>query len=73
MTYEEVVEAVDQLSEEERLRLQQYLNAIVVNKPELKAGTMDVDLLLAAIGDMRRGLSESDIDEIVAAMNAFLE
>jgi hypothetical protein len=71
MTYEEVLRAFDQPSEQERLRLRQHLNKMVISNSELdlKAGTMNIDMLLAAIADLRRGLTESDIDEIVAAMN----
>ncbi|MBZ0321179.1 MAG: hypothetical protein K8L91_32495 [Anaerolineae bacterium] len=35
----------------------------------LKAGTMNVDQLASAFESMREGLSEADLQEIVAAMN----
>ena len=35
----------------------------------LRPGTMDIDKLNAALEAMREGLSEKDLEEIIAAMN----
>ncbi|MDQ7027693.1 MAG: hypothetical protein Q9P01_19035 [Anaerolineae bacterium] len=71
MTFEEVLRVVDQFSEDERQRLRQYLEQMEITNThtDLKAGTMDVDVLLAAVDDMRRGLSNDDLNEMLAAMN----
>lgn len=54
-----------------RIRIQRAVEAARRNTPprELKAGTMDVDKLMAAIASIREGLSDDEIDELIAAMN----
>lgn len=61
MTLEEIKQAVDQLSEGERRELVQYL--------EQRPKGLDPEALLRAVTAFREGLSQTEIDQIVAAMN----
>ena len=67
MTFEELRPLVEELSSEDRQRLRQYLEQLEVStEPQkLQAGTMNVGELLLAIDDIRKDLSDEDLDEII--------
>lgn len=67
LNLQDVKDAVDHFSPEERAELRAYLDERETTR--LKAGTMNVDALLGAVREMHKGLSESEWDEIVQAMN----
>lgn len=72
MTLNELIRAVDALSEDELAQLRDYINHRQFREQtntELRPGTTDVDALIEAIDQMREGLTEQQLDEIVAAMN----
>lgn len=65
MTFEEVLQVVDQLNDEERQRLHQYLDQQV----HPLSAEERIRRLNAAMDAMRDGLSQEEIDEMTAAMN----
>jgi uncharacterized protein YeeX (DUF496 family) len=65
MTFEEIKAYVDELSAEDRQQLREYLDDHI----ELKAGTMDINKLLEAVDKIREGMSQEEIDEMIALMN----
>lgn len=67
LNLQEVKEAIDYLSPEERAELRAYLDER--ETITLRAGTMNIDALLEAVREMHEGITESDWDEIVQAMN----
>lgn len=66
---QQMKEAVDQLSPEERAELRAYLDEWAAEKPSLRAGTMDIDALLDAAREIREGLASEEWDDIQRAMN----
>jgi hypothetical protein len=64
-TLDEVLKAVDRLSADELLQLQQY----VTQRQRSELTTDKASALDAAIQAMREGLTEHDLDEIEWAMN----
>jgi len=65
MTFDELKPLVEELSSEDRQRLRQYLEQLEIStEPKLQAGTMNVNELLLAIDDIRKGLSDEDLDGI---------
>lgn len=70
MTFEEVLQVVDQLNDEERQRLHQYLDQ---QAQSIKAHPLSaeerIQRLNAAMDAMRDGLSQEELDEMTAAMN----
>ncbi|MDQ7033936.1 MAG: hypothetical protein Q9P01_03610 [Anaerolineae bacterium] len=67
MTFEEVIEVVNQLSEKERQQLYDYLshkNLAHPRSPEERIQRMD-----AAATIIRNGLSSSELKEMTVAMN----
>ena len=72
MTLDELIKAVDTLSSEEFRQLRNYVNQRHVHEQvdtELRAGTMNVDALMRAVDQIREGLTEEEIETMVAAMN----
>ncbi len=70
MNLQEVKEAVDHLSPEERAELRSYLDEQTVQEEApLKAGTMNVDALLEAAKAIREGFSDEEWEAIEQAMN----
>jgi hypothetical protein len=72
MTLNELMKAVDALSDEELRQLRDYVNQRHVHEheqTELRAGTMNVDALMSAVEEIREGLTEQELDEMIAAMN----
>jgi hypothetical protein len=67
LNLQEVKDAIDYLSPEERAELRAYLDEH--ETLTLRAGTMDIDVLIEAVRVMHEGLTESEWDEIVQAMN----
>jgi len=68
MLFDDVKKAVDRFSPEELRRLREYIE----NREQtlkLQPGTVDMDSLLAALEDIRAGLSEEEFAEIERAMN----
>jgi hypothetical protein len=68
MVFDDVKKAVDRFSPEELRRLREYIE----NREQtlkLQPGTVDMDSLLAALEDIRAGLSEEEFAEIERAMN----
>ena len=67
MTFEELKPLVEELSSEDRQRLRQYLEELEKStEPKLQAGTMNIDELLSAVDDIRKDLSDEDLDEMIA-------
>jgi uncharacterized protein YeeX (DUF496 family) len=72
MTLDELIRAVDRLSDEELRQLRDYVNQRQVREQdntELRAGTMNVDALMRAVDQIREGLTEQEIETMIAAMN----
>lgn len=72
MTLDELKRAVDRLSGEEFRQLRDYVNQRAAHKQadtELRIGTMNVDTLMQAVEQIREGLTEEEIETMVAAMN----
>lgn len=67
LNLQEVKEAIDYLSPEERAELRAYLDER--ETITLRAGTMNIDTLLEAVRKMHKGITESEWDEIEQAMN----
>jgi len=68
MLFDDVKKAVDRFSPEELRRLREYIE----NREQtlkLQPGTVDMDSLLAALADIRAGLSDEEFAEIERAMN----
>lgn len=68
MLFDDVKKAVDRFSPEELRRLREYIE----NREQtlkLQPGTVNMDSLLAALEDIRAGLSEEEFAEIERAMN----
>jgi uncharacterized protein YeeX (DUF496 family) len=68
MTLREVIKALDDLSDEELNELRREID-LRTEQEELRSGTMDVDALLRAAADLTDGLTQDEIDAMVAAMN----
>jgi hypothetical protein len=67
MTFEEILVAVDQLSQEERQRLRQYLDQTQITSthtPEERIQIMD-----AAATAIREGLTLEEPEQMITAMN----
>lgn len=68
MLFEDIIQAVDKLSQADRQRLRQYLdhNSIQVSQfsPEER-----IRRLNEAMDAMREGLTQDELDEMTAAMN----
>lgn len=72
MMLDELMKAVDRLSNEELRQLRDYVNQRHTDEEEeteLLTGTMNVDALMRAVDEIREGLTEAEIDEMIAAMN----
>jgi uncharacterized alpha-E superfamily protein len=70
MNLQEVKEAVDHLSPEERAELRAYLDEQTTQEETpLRAGTMNVDALLEAGRAIREGFSDEEWEAIEQAMN----
>jgi len=67
LNLKEVKEAVDHFSPEERAELRAYLDEREMHT--LRAGTMNVDALLAAAREIRESLTDEEWNEIEQAMN----
>lgn len=68
MTLDDVIKLLDDLSDAELRTLRQAID--LRTEPEaLRAGTMDVDALLSAAAELTDDLTESEVEEMVAAMN----
>jgi hypothetical protein len=68
MILDEVLQAVDHLSHEELQRLRERIE----NREQqiaLRPGTVDMNVLLSALEDIRVGLTEEEFAEIERAMN----
>ncbi len=68
MVFDDVKRVVDRFSPEDLRRLREYIK----NREQtlkLQPGTIDMDSLLAALEDIRAGLSEEEFVEIEQAMN----
>ena len=68
MLFDDVKKAVDRFSSEELRRLREYIE----NREQtlkLQPGTVNMDSLLAALEDIRTGLSDEEFAEIERAMN----
>lgn len=73
----EAMSLVKQLSPGERKSLVDYIDAIdyappdqaELAAPSLRAGTMDVEALLAAARQIRDGLSERELHDMIKDMN----
>jgi hypothetical protein len=68
MTFPEVMKALDELSLEELGRLREEID-LRTTQGDLHAGTMNVDALLRAASELTEGLSEAEIEVMIAAMN----
>jgi hypothetical protein len=66
---EDVFKVVDRLSPDELRQLREYINARE-HQVELRAGTVDMDVLLRALEEIHSGLTEAESDEIECAMNS---
>jgi hypothetical protein len=69
---DELMRAVDELSDEELRQLRDYVNQRHTSDEEdteLRAGTMNVDALMRAVDEIREGLTQQELDEMIAAMN----
>ena len=66
---QEVKEAIDHLSPEERAELRAYLDERRVAAMPLRAGTMNIDALLEAARAIREGFTDDEWDEVERAMN----
>jgi hypothetical protein len=70
MTLQELIQAVEQLTPQERRELRAYLDEHQAGPLGLMSGTMDVDMLLEAAQVMRAEMDENAFNEMIAAMNA---
>lgn len=69
MTFQDIKQAVDQLSHQERADLRAYLDE-VANQPAQKlTPTERAQKLDAAFEKLRTGLTDEEIEEMTAAMN----
>lgn len=68
MTFEELKPLLDQLMPSDFQSIRDYLKQRE-SQALLQAGTMDVDVLLAAVDDIRSSMSEEDLDEMISTMN----
>lgn len=68
MMFDDVKKAVSRFSAEELRQLREYIEARE-QQIVLHPGTVDMNSLLAALEDIREGLSEEDFAEIERAMN----
>ena len=68
MTLPEVIKALDEMSLEELSQLRREIE-LRTEEGELRAGTMNIDTLLRAANQLTEGLTESEIREMVVAMN----
>ena len=71
MIFEEILQVVDQLSENDRQRLRQYLDQ---NKEQIRLARgltpeERIQRLNAALDAIREGLTHKELDEMTAAMN----
>lgn len=69
LNLQEVKEAVDYLSPEERAELRAYLDEREAEKTKLRAGTMDIDALLEAARAIREDFTDEEWQEVERAMN----
>lgn len=68
MMFDDVKKAVARFSAEELRQLREYIEGRE-QQIVLHSGTVDMNSLLAALEDIREGLSEEDFAEIERAMN----
>lgn len=68
MMFDDVKKAVSRFSAEELRQLREYIEGRE-QQIVLHPGTVDMNSLLAALEDIREGLSEEDFAEIERAMN----
>jgi hypothetical protein len=68
MTYADVIKVVDQLSADELRELKAYIQQRE-QQIELRSGTLNMEVLLAGLEQMREGLSDQEYAEIERAMN----
>ena len=66
---QEVKEAIDHLSPEERAELRAYLDERRAAATPLRVGTMNVDALLEAARAIREGFTDDEWNEVERAMN----
>ena len=66
---QEVKEAIDHLSPDERAELRVYLDERGTAATPLRAGTMNVDALLEAARAIREGFTDDEWNEVERAMN----
>ena len=72
MTLQDVKKAIDHLSPEERRELREYLEQRESNEPSAPVLSPEerIRRLDAAVETIRAGLSQADLDDMTAAMNA---
>ncbi|MEL6408683.1 MAG: hypothetical protein AAFR81_30225 [Chloroflexota bacterium] len=68
MTFEDLLQAVDQLTDEERQRLQMYLSQPKHPDIAVLSAEERTKKLIAVLDALREGLSEEEIKEITDAM-----
>jgi hypothetical protein len=68
MTFPDVMKAVDQLSLEQLRQLREYVQQRE-GQFELTAGTLNMDVLLEGLAEMRAGLTDEAFRELERAMN----
>ena len=66
---QEMKEAIDHLSPEERAELRAYLDQGEAQKTALRAGTMNIDVLQEAARAIREGFTDEEWEEVERAMN----
>lgn len=67
MSLQDLKDAIDQLSPEERAELLAYIYE-QEQRPELRAGTMNVDALLEGAAAIRAEMSAADFEAMLDAM-----
>lgn len=68
MILEEVKKAVDHFSLNELRQLREYIQGRE-QQFDLRSGTVDMDVLLSALEEIRAGMTEEEFAEIERAMN----
>jgi hypothetical protein len=68
MSLADVLKALDDFSLEELRHLREYIQERE-QQIELRAGTVDIDILLRGLDEIRQGLTQEEFAEIERAMN----
>lgn len=69
MSLAEVKSILDKLSPYERREVRAYLDRLENKSNEVKSQPFDFDALMAGVDAFRQGLSEAELDEMIALMN----